>query len=160
MATTHNVIDLITQVGQPVIKGGDFLQVPTVPAGNIQTKTDTDGRIPNGVNLFAIVGVGVATGGVYPQNNVYPVKIQGNAYVADTAKQPIIIQTAGKVVYQGGRNSKQKDVYAEDGIKTVTITTGQEPKELLKAFLAFASENFAFGVNQFEQGNCIYIAES
>jgi len=160
MATTSKIVDLITAGSQPVIKGGDFLVAPSVPAGNIQTYSETDGAVPQGQNLFAIVGNGTAVSGVYPNNNVYPVKISGGAYVADTSKQPIIIQTAGKVVYQGGRNSKQKDVYTNDGVTTVTVSAGNEPKEILKAFLLFASEQFAFGVNQFEQGDCLYIAES
>lgn len=159
---TSKVVDLITAAPQPVIKSGDFLVAPSVPAGNIQTIVESDGSVPNGQNLFVVVGVGTPDGttGVYPQNDVYPVKIVNGAYVADTSVQPIIIQTAGQVRYVGGRNSSVKDVYNQDGVTTVTVADGAEPKEVLKAFLKFASEQFAFGVNQFEQGDCLYIAES
>ena|SRR5437763_11119160 len=91
--------------------------------------------------------------------NVYPTTFNStyNAYVADTAKNPIITQTSGKVVYQGGRNSSQKDVYTSDGITSVTITAGQEPKEVLKAFLLFCKEQYGFGVLDFENGKVQYI---
>lgn len=163
MATTHKILDEITAGGTLIIKNGDFLVAPSNPAaGNIQTYKESDGAVPYGQNLFIVVGSGtVDANGVSPTNNVYPVKISNGAYVADTAKLPIITQVAGKVTFAGGRNSKQKDVYYRDGITTISgIAAGQELFALLKAFLSYASEQFASGVNQFEKGDCLHIAES
>lgn len=162
MATNHKITDELTAGGTIIVKNGDFLVAPSVPAGNIQTYKENDGRVPQGQSLYIVVGSGtVDANGISPTNNVYPVKISSGAYVADTAQNPIITQVAGKVTYAGGRNSKQKDVYTNDGITVVSsIPAGQEIAAMLKAFLQFASENFASGVNQFEQGDCLHIAES
>lgn len=259
MAINSNVLDLITQASQPILKSGDLLAPPTVAAGFIGDINVSDDSIANGQELFIIQGEGsittagakdvetltlgaattagnitvhlngidfvvavaagdtatvvgnkvvakdfsiagyaasnsagvvtftasangvkpegtfsttgtgvtgtfaVTTAGkndVYGQYNVYPATLasNGGSYVANTAKQPIIIQTSGKVVYTGGRNSlAQKDVYSFDGIQTVTISAGNEPKEVLKAFLLYASEQLAFGVNDFENGKVQYI---
>lgn len=102
------------------------------------------------------------TNDIYAQYNVYPciVASNGQSYQADTTQQPTIIQTAGQVVYQGGRNNlKQKDVYLPNGIVTISgITAGQEAKEVLKAFLAFSKEQYGFGVNDFQNGKPQYMA--
>lgn len=259
MAIKSNVVDLITQASQPVLKSGDLLAPPTVAAGFIGDRVVSDDSIANGQELFIIQGEGsvttagakdvetltlgaattagnitihlngidfvvavaagdtatvvgnkvvaedfsiagytaannagvvtftatangvkpegtftdtgttgvtgtfaVTTAGkndVYGQYNVYPVALASDrkSYVADTTKEPIIIQTSGKVVYAGGRNSKQGDVYNNDGIQTVTVSAGNEPKEVLKAFLLYASEQFSFGVIDFENGKAQYI---
>lgn len=93
--------------------------------------------------------------------NVYPCIVNGSGNVqADTTQQPVIIQTAGQVVYQGGRNHlAQKDVYLPNGVTTISgITAGQEPKEVLKAFLAFSQGQFASGVNDFHSTKGQYIS--
>ena len=118
--------------------------------------TDVDGTGVTGSVTHTTSGTNDTYAGGY---NVYPTTFNSsyNAYVADTTKQPIIIQTSGQVVYTGGRNSKQKDVYSPDGITTVTITAGQEPKEVLKAFLLYCKEQYGFGPTDFENGKVQYI---
>lgn len=118
--------------------------------------TDVDGTGVTGAIATTTAGTNDVYSGGY---SVYPTTFNAsfNAYVADTAKQPIIIQQSGKVIYQGGRNSAQKDVYSSDGITTVTITAGQEPKEVLKAFLLYCKEQYGFGPTDFENGKVQYI---
>lgn len=141
------ITDLIKQAA-PTYNDGDILTVPSQSVGFAPSILDTENYV-NGQFNYKVVGVGTANAGVYPQYNIVPMILSSDSksLVADTAN-PVVIQTAGKIQYATGRNDvNSQDVYHDRSYVAVTgITSGQEAKQALQAFLVFAQSEYSIGV--------------
>lgn len=141
------ITDLIKQA-TPTYNDGDILAAQTQSVGYAPSILDTK-DFSKGQYNYKVVGVGTATGGVFPQYNIVPMVLAADkqSLVADNAN-PVVVQTAGKVLYATGRNDvDSKDVYHDRAYHTVSgITAGQEAKEALKGFLQFVQSEYSIGV--------------
>lgn len=137
---------------------GSYLVANTRSESFVPSFKDTK-QIVKGRQLYKIVGVGKPDGGTgaYASMNVVPLELneEGTAYVE---KDPIIMQTPGKIVYITGRNDNEyKDGYHDRHYVKLDVEAGKEHREILLAFLDFANTEFSLGVNDFQLEGSEYL---
>lgn len=148
---------------QPTVayKNGDLLAANTESVGYAPSIIDTEAFV-NGKFNFRIKGVGTADDkGDYPEYRIVPVVLNdaGTAFVDDDAN-PVVIQTAGKVVYATGRNDiATGDVYKDRSYLTIdNIAAGEEARTALNCFVEFVHSEYSLGVNDFNVSGPSYTA--
>lgn len=145
------IADLLLQP-TVTLTAGDYLVAHTRSESFVPSYKDTV-ALHKGQYLFKILANGAGNFKVVPVIKAD----DGKSFVDDT-KNPVIVQVAGKVTFITGRNDNDyRDGYHDRHVVEKTVTVGTEKKEILAAFVDFASTEFSLGVNDFSVEGPDYI---
>jgi len=143
--------DLLKQA-TVTLTNGDYLVANTASVGYLPTRVDT-AALAKGHQLFKIVGIGTqdAETGLYPELHVVPViNAEDNKSFVDDTDHPVVVFKDNKVQFVTHRNRMvEKDVYGGTEVHEYDVAAGNENKDVLRAFIAFAECEYSLGVNDF-----------